>query len=125
MQQPSSAYKILGSASLGALSFLCLTSGLVYLPLSSAILVRVRIHFTNLEPPHRTCESLIGFALQIGGLAVFTVLLSYLLGKTSLTLSMVLSIVVVISGVVCACVPLWLHPDSRDPSVAGTGETIV
>jgi hypothetical protein len=33
---------------------------------------------------------------------------------------MVLSIVVVISGVVCACLPLWLHPDSRDPSVAGT-----
>jgi hypothetical protein len=43
MQQPTSAYKILGSASLGALSFLCLTSGLVYLPLSSAVLVRVQV----------------------------------------------------------------------------------
>ena len=44
-------------------------------------------------------------------------MLSYALGKTSLNLTMACWILVVISGVVCSCMPLWLDPETTQPSV--------
>ena len=41
VQKQITMYKIAASSTLGAMTFLCLVFGLVYLPLSSAILVRV------------------------------------------------------------------------------------
>jgi drug/metabolite transporter (DMT)-like permease len=54
---------------------------------------------------------------QIGGQATFTVLLAYFLGKTSLNLTMICSIVVVILGVVCSCIPLWSQPENVEPTI--------
>ena len=51
---------------------------------------------------------------QIGAQACFTVLLSYLLGKTAVNLHMALSMIIIIAGVACSCVPLWVVEQSLD-----------